>query len=50
MLDGPNVTIIPRSSVSKHLDGVHVSGDILRKKLCSAQLPITISVCCPDEY
>jgi len=34
MLDGPDVTIIPRSSVSKHLDGVCVfRGNILHEKL-----------------
>jgi hypothetical protein len=48
MCDGlhlkPAVTVpFCRSSVSKHLDGVYISGDVLRKKLCSAQLAITTS-------
>ena len=46
MLDGlllkPAVTVpFCRSSVSKHLDGVYLSGNVLRKKLCGAQLAIT---------
>jgi len=49
MFDGlflkPSVTVpCCRSSVSKHSDGVYVSGDVLRKKLCSAQLAITTSL------
>jgi len=33
-----------RSLVLKHSDGVYDSGDVLRKKLCSAQLNITTSL------
>ena len=49
MLDGlllkPAVTIpFCKSSLAKRSDGVHVAGDVLPKKLCSAQLAITTAL------